>query len=85
MANLGPGLDWLGIALDIWNTITVEVGSTGFEIYRCANMGMFVQRTLKLIMPFPRPGASDASSATSQAASDAESAASQAASDGYEC
>ena len=32
MANLGPGFDCLGMALDIWNTITVEVGSTGFEI-----------------------------------------------------
>ena len=31
-ANMGPGFDCLGIALDIWNTVTVEVGGRGFEI-----------------------------------------------------
>ena len=31
-ANMGPGFDCLGIALDIWNTVTVEVGGSGFEI-----------------------------------------------------
>ena len=31
-ANMGPGFDCLGIALDIWNTVTVEVGGGGFEI-----------------------------------------------------
>ena len=31
-ANMGPGFDCLGIALDIWNTVTVEVGDSGFEI-----------------------------------------------------
>ena len=31
-ANMGPGFDCLGIALDIWNTVTVEVGESGFEI-----------------------------------------------------
>ena len=31
-ANLGPGFDCLGMALDIWNTVHVEVGSSGFAI-----------------------------------------------------
>ena len=31
-ANMGPGFDCLGVALDIWNTVTVEVGGSGFEI-----------------------------------------------------
>ena len=32
-ANMGPGFDCLGIALDIWNSVTVEVGEPGFQIY----------------------------------------------------
>ena len=32
-ANMGPGFDCLGIALDIWNVITVEVGADGFNIF----------------------------------------------------
>ncbi len=32
-ANMGPGFDCLGIALDIWNSVIVEVGRHGFEIY----------------------------------------------------
>ena len=31
-ANLGPGLDCLGMALDIWNSIHVEVGSSSFQV-----------------------------------------------------
>ena len=31
-ANLGPGFDCLGMALDIWNTVEVNVGPPGFEI-----------------------------------------------------
>jgi len=31
-ANMGPGFDCLGVALDIWNTLRVEVGGSGFEI-----------------------------------------------------
>ena len=31
-ANMGPGFDCLGMALDIWNSVTVEVGSAGFVI-----------------------------------------------------
>ena len=31
-ANLGPGFDCLGMALDIWNSIDVQVGPPGFEI-----------------------------------------------------
>lgn len=31
-ANMGPGFDCLGMALDIWNTVTVEMGKTGIEI-----------------------------------------------------
>ena len=32
-ANMGPGFDCLGVALDIWNIVSVEVGARGFEIY----------------------------------------------------
>ncbi len=31
-ANMGPGFDCLGMALDIWNALQVEVGATGFEV-----------------------------------------------------
>lgn len=31
-ANMGPGFDCLAMALNIWNTVTVEVGSSGFSI-----------------------------------------------------
>ena len=31
-ANMGPGFDCLAMALDIWSTIDVEVGSSGFEV-----------------------------------------------------
>ena len=31
-ANMGPGFDCLGMALDIWNHVSVEVGSTGIEV-----------------------------------------------------
>ena len=31
-ANMGPGFDCLGIALDIWNTVRVDLSETGFEI-----------------------------------------------------
>ena len=31
-ANMGPGFDCLGLALDIWNVITVEMGTEGFHI-----------------------------------------------------
>ena len=31
-ANMGAGFDCLGIALDIWNTVSVEIGARGFEI-----------------------------------------------------
>ena len=31
-ANMGPGFDCLGIALDIWNSVTVELGASGFVI-----------------------------------------------------
>ena len=31
-ANMGPGFDCLGIALDIWNVISVEIGARGFDI-----------------------------------------------------
>ena len=32
-ANMGPGFDCLGIALDIWNTVRVDLGGAGFEIH----------------------------------------------------
>ena len=32
-ANMGPGFDCLGIALDIWNTVRVDTEATGFEIH----------------------------------------------------
>ena len=31
-ANLGPGFDCLGMALDVWNSISVEVDSSSFDI-----------------------------------------------------
>ena len=31
-ANMGPGFDCLGMALDIWNTVSIETGASGFEI-----------------------------------------------------
>ena len=31
-ANLGPGFDCLGMALDIWNSVQVETGLSGLEI-----------------------------------------------------
>ncbi len=31
-ANMGPGFDCLALALDIWNSVHVEVGSSGFVI-----------------------------------------------------
>ncbi len=31
-ANLGPGFDCIGMALDIWNTIHVAIGESGVEI-----------------------------------------------------
>ena len=31
-ANLGPGFDCLGMALDIWNTVRIESGAFGIEI-----------------------------------------------------
>ena len=31
-ANLGPGFDCLGMALDIWNTVRFEIGASGVEI-----------------------------------------------------
>ncbi len=31
-ANMGPGFDCLGMALDIWNSIHVELGPAGMEI-----------------------------------------------------
>ena len=31
-ANLGPGFDCLGMALDVWNTITFTTGGAGFSV-----------------------------------------------------
>ena len=31
-ANMGPGFDCLGIALDIWNVVSVELGARGVDI-----------------------------------------------------
>ena len=31
-ANMGPGFDCLGLALDMWNSVQAEVGSSGFEV-----------------------------------------------------
>ncbi|MCY4624023.1 MAG: homoserine kinase [Chloroflexi bacterium] len=31
-ANLGPGFDCLGMALDIWNTVRLEAGSSGVRV-----------------------------------------------------
>ena len=32
-ANMGPGFDCVGMALDIWNSVHVEVGKSGFVIH----------------------------------------------------
>ena len=31
-ANMGPGFDCLGMALDVWNAVSLEVGGRGFSI-----------------------------------------------------
>lgn len=31
-ANMGPGFDCLGMALDIWNTVIIETGASSFDI-----------------------------------------------------
>jgi len=31
-ANLGPGFDAIGIALDLWNTVTIDSGGTAGEV-----------------------------------------------------
>ncbi len=31
-ANMGPGFDCLGLALDIWNEVHVDLGASGFEV-----------------------------------------------------
>ncbi len=31
-ANMGPGFDCLGMALDIWNSVRVDAGASGFEV-----------------------------------------------------
>ena len=31
-SNMGPGFDCLGMALDIWNSVIVEVGRRGFDV-----------------------------------------------------
>ena len=31
--NMGPGFDCLGMALDIWNSVSVEVGESGFVVH----------------------------------------------------
>ena len=33
-ANLGPGFDCLGMALDIWNTVRLETGGSGVTVSR---------------------------------------------------
>ncbi len=32
-SNMGPGYDCMGMALDIWDTIDVEVGEPGYEVH----------------------------------------------------
>lgn len=36
-ANLGPGFDCLGLALDVWNTVTVEAAEVPGQ-FRVANL-----------------------------------------------
>ena len=31
-ANMGPGFDCLGLALDLWNEVRVDLGASGFEV-----------------------------------------------------
>ena len=68
-ANLGPGFDCLGMALDLWNVIRAEVGSSEFSIsgegastLPC-NEDNLVLRSLRLVYeecgaPFPGVGLS---------------------------
>jgi homoserine kinase len=55
-ANLGPGFDALGLALDLWNTITVETGGTetsvtysGPDSERMADHENYSVRAMKLL------------------------------------
>jgi homoserine kinase len=59
-ANLGPGFDCLGMALDIWNTVTAEVGEPGFVI-RGEGKGTLSQDASNLVqrclrIPFEESG-----------------------------
>lgn len=38
-ANLGPGFDAVGMALDLWNTVTVEADDAAVEAARCRGTG----------------------------------------------
>ena len=31
-ANMGPGFDCLGMAMDIWNSVRVDLGASGFDV-----------------------------------------------------
>ena len=63
-ANLGPGFDCLGAALDLWNTVKVQVGGSGIDIkgegadYLDRGNGNLVYRSLTFLfkeigMPVP--------------------------------
>ncbi len=43
-ANLGPGFDCLGMALDLWATITLTAGQTGTEDEPMAHMALVAAR-----------------------------------------
>lgn len=50
-ANLGPGFDCLGLALDWWNTIEVETIARGLEIeYHCAQANDLPQDKNNLVI-----------------------------------
>jgi homoserine kinase len=45
-ANLGPGFDCLGMALDLWATITLSAGQTGGEGEPMAHMALVAARAI---------------------------------------
>ena len=59
-ANLGPGFDCLGMALDIWNTVRVDVGGSGLSV-RGEGQDVLAESPSNLVyrcfrLPFERAG-----------------------------
>ena len=59
-ANLGPGFDCLGMALDVWNTVRVDVGGSGLSV-RGEGQDVLAESPSNLVyrcfrLPFERSG-----------------------------